>query len=407
MKKTILREYARLIARCGANVQKDQEVFIRAGLDQPVFVQLLVEECYRLGAKKVVVDWDHQPLEKLHVRWQSPDTLAALDDYEEARWKHYVDCLPCRIYLVSDDPDGLRGVDQKKLADARRRLYPRIKQYRDRLENRYQWCIAAVPGVAWAKRLFPELSRGRAVEKLWEAILCTSRVSANSVQVWQEHDRDLMDRCAGLNALGIESLHYTSSNGTDFTVGMIPEARFKGGGDTTLSGVFFNPNIPTEECFISPKRGEAEGIVYGTKPMMWQGELIEGFWIRFEGGKAVEWHADRNEELLGRLIGMDEGSAYLGECALVPFDSPISRSGLLFMNTLFDENAACHLALGAGFSDTILGCEDMTLEQCRALGVNDSMIHQDFMIGSADMRIDARTRDGRTVAIFRDGNWAF
>ena len=169
----------------------------------------------------------------------------------------------------------------------------------------------------------------------------------------------------------------------------------------------FNPNIPTEECFISPKRGEAEGIVYATKPLSYQGQLIDGFWIRFHEGKAVEWHAEQNNDLLTKLITMDEGSAYLGECALVPYDSPICRSGLLFYNTLFDENAACHLALGMGFADTIRDFEHKTLEECRALGVNDSMVHEDFMIGSADMSIDAVCGDGRTVAVFRDGNWAF
>ena len=187
---------------------------------------------------------------------------------------------------------------------------------------------------------------------------------------------------------------------------MIPEAEFKGGGDRSLSGVFFNPNIPTEECFISPMRGVAEGVVHASKPLSWEGQLIDRFWIRFHEGKAVEWHADVNNEGLNHIITMDEGSAYLGECALVPYDSPIRNSGILFYNTLFDENAACHLALGMGFADTIRGFENRTLEECRALGVNDSMIHVDFMIGAADMNIDATTRDGRIVPVFRNGNWA-
>ena len=407
MKKTVLRSYARLIAQTGVNVQKGQEVFIVAGLDQPEFVKMVVEECYRLGASRVVVDWDYQPLQKLHVRHQSLATLSELTDYQEARWKHYVDKLPCRIYLDSDDPDGLKGINQAKLAKSQQRRYPLIKGYRDQMENKYQWCIAAVPGTAWAKKLFPTLSRHQAIEKLWEAILATSRVSDDPVAAWEAHNADLAARCAWLNGLGIEKLHYTASNGTDFTVGMIPEAQFKGGGDTSLQGVFFNPNIPTEECFISPMRGQAEGIVHASKPLSWDGQLIDGFWIRFEGGKAVEWHAEVNNEALTHIITMDEGSAYLGECALVPYDSPIQNSGLLFYNTLFDENAACHLALGAGFADTIVDFEHKTLEECRALGINESMMHVDFMIGTADMRIDAITRDGETVPVFRDGNWAF
>ncbi len=407
MKKTILRQYARLIARTGVNIQKGQEVFILAELDQPEFVTMLVDECYKCKAKKVIVDWNHQPIERLHIRYRSLTTLSKLENYEEARWQHYVDTIPCRIYLVSEDPDGLAGVDQEKMAKARQKKYPIIKRYRDQIENKYQWCIAAVPGAKWAKKLFPELRTSQAVEKLWEAILSTSRVDEDPVAAWDAHNRDLADRCAYLNSLSIRELHYRSSNGTDFTVGMIPQAQFCGGGETSLQGIFFNPNIPTEECFISPMRGKAEGIVYSTKPLSYEGQLIDRFWIRFHEGKAVEWDAEKNASLLTKLINMDEGSAYLGECALVPFNSPINETGLLFYNTLFDENACCHLALGMGFADTIRGFETMTLDECRKLGVNDSMIHEDFMIGSADLSIDAVCADGKVVAIFRDGTWAF
>ena len=384
MKKTILRKYAQLIAKVGANVQKGQEVFIHAELDQPEFVQMVVEECYKLKAKKVVVDWNYQPLQKLHVRYRSLSTLSTLSSYDEARWQHYVDALPCRIYLISEDPDGLKGINQEKLMKSQQKLYPIIKPYRDKMENKYQWCIAAVPGAAWAKKLFPELRTSQAIEKLWEAILATSRVDDDPIAAWESHNKDLHDRCAYLNSLGIEELRYHSANGTDFSVGMIPEGEFKGGGDTSLQGTFFNPNIPTEECFISPMKGKA--VVYSTKPLSYQGQLIEDFWIRFHEGKAVEWHAEKNNELLSKLIGMDEGSAYLGECALVPFNSPINETGILFYNTLFDENACCHLALGMGFADTIRDFEHKTLEECRALGVNDSSVHEDFMIGSAEDR---------------------
>ena len=407
MKKTILRKYAQLIAKVGANVQKGQEVFIHAELDQPEFVQMVVEECYKLKAKKVVVDWNYQPLQKLPVRYRSLSTLSTLSSYDEARWQHYVDALPCRIYLISEDPDGLKGINQEKLMKSQQKLYPIIKPYRDKMENKYQWCIAAVPGAAWAKKLFPELRTSQAIEKLWEAILATSRVDDDPIAAWESHNKDLHDRCAYLNSLGIEELRYHSANGTDFSVGMIPEGEFKGGGDTSLQGTFFNPNIPTEECFISPMKGKAEGVVYSTKPLSYQGQLIEDFWIRFHEGKAVEWHAEKNNELLSKLIGMDEGSAYLGECALVPFNSPINETGILFYNTLFDENACCHLALGMGFIDTIRDYPNRSLEEMRALGVNDSMIHEDFMIGSRDMNIDAVCADGKTVPIFRSGNWAF
>lgn len=407
MKKTILRKYANLIAKCGVNIQKGQEVFIAAELDQPEFVKMLVEECYKLGASRVVVDWNYQPLEKLHVRYRSLKSLSSLNNYEEARWQHYVDELPCRIYLDSEDPDGLKGINQKKMTQAQQRKYPLIRKYRDQIENRYQWCIAAVPGQAWAKKMFPELPKGKAIEKLWEAILDACRVTDDPIRAWDEHNRDLQSRCDYLNSLGIASLHYTASNGTDLTVGMIPLAKFCGGGDTSLSGIFFDANIPTEECYISPIKGKAEGIVYASKPLSFEGQLIENFWIRFADGKAVEWNAEKNCELLTKMINMDEGSCYLGECALVPFDSPIQNSGLLFYNTLFDENASCHLALGMGFADTIRDFDKYTLEECRAFGVNDSMIHVDFMIGTADMNINAVTADGKTIPVMKMGNWAF
>ena len=407
MKKSVLREYARLIVRCGANVQKGQEVMIYAGLDQPEFVQMVVEEAYKAKPKKVIVEWSYEPLSKVHVRYQSVKTMGTVEEWQKARRQYMVDTVPARIHLISEDPDGLKGMNMEKLAKARKMSYPILKPYADQLSNKQQWCIAAVPGVAWAKKVFPGLSKGQAVEKMWEAILSTSRVCEDSVQAWAEHNANLEARCKYLNDLQIQSLHYTADNGTDFTVGMIPEGRFCGGGETTVKGLFFNPNIPTEEVFISPMKGQAEGIVYSPNPLCYQGQIIDKFSIRFEGGKAVEVHAEEGEDLLKTLISMDEGAAYLGECALVPQASPICESGLLFYNTLFDENAACHLALGAGFPDTIEDFHHKTLEECRALGLNDSMVHEDFMIGCASMNIDATTRDGKVVPIFRNGNWAF
>ena len=282
-----------------------------------------------------------------------------------------------------------------------------LKPYADARNGKQQWCIAAVPGAAWAKKLFPTLSKHQAVEKLWEAILSASRVDADPVLAWEKHNADLAKRCEYLNGLGIRSLHYTADNGTDLTVGMIPQAQFCGGGETSLQGIFFNPNIPSEECFISPMRGKAEGIVYSTKPLSYQGQLIDGFSLRFENGKVVQAKAEQGEELLNTMLSMDEGAAYLGECALVPQKSPIAESGILFYNTLFDENASCHLAMGRGYTDTIRDCQNYTLEQCRNIGINDSMIHVDFMIGCDSMNIDAHCDGGKVVRIFEKGNWAF
>ena len=407
MKKTVLREYAKLIVTCGVNVQKGQEVMIYADLDQPEFVQMVVEEAYKRKAKKVSVEWSYQSLEKIHVRYQSVTTLGTVTEWQKAKQEHICQVLPCRIHIISEDPDGLKGMNMDKVTKARQMSYPILKPYRDRRENREQWCIAAVPGKAWAKKVFPGERTSVAMEKLWQVILSCSRVDEDPVKAWQEHNQDLHDRCAHLNSLKIRSLHYTADNGTDLTVGMIPEGMWRGGGDTSLQGIFFNPNIPTEECFISPKKGQADGIVYSTKPLSYRGQLIDDFWIRFENGKAVDSGARQGAELLATMLSMDEGAAYLGECALVPQRSPICESGILFYNTLFDENAACHLAVGMGFADTIDNFQDKTLEECRELGINDSMIHEDFMIGCDSMNIDGICEDGSTVAVFRNGNWAF
>ena len=407
MKKTTLRQYAKLIVRCGMNVQKGQEVLIRAELDQPEFVQMVVEECYKAKAKEVTVQFSYQPLSKIHVRYKSVKTMGEVKEWEKARQQHYCDVLPCTLYLTSEDPDGLKGMNMQKVSKARQLSYPIVKPYADEREGKQQWCIAAVPGKAWAKKVFPGERSTVAMEKLWQAILSASRVDEDPIAAWEAHNADLKARCDYLNSLSIESLHYTAGNGTDLTVGMIPEAIFCGGGETTKGGVFFNPNIPTEECFISPMRGKAEGIVYSTKPLSYHGQLIDKFFMRFEGGKVVESGAEKGAELLETLLNMDEGARYLGECALVPQASPICQSGLLFYNTLFDENAACHLAIGMGFADTIRDHHNKTLEECRALGINDSMIHEDFMIGCDTMNIDAIFADGKVVRIFENGNWAF
>ena len=407
MKKSILREYAKLIVRCGINVRKGQDVMIHAGLDQPEFVKLVVEEAYKAKARKVTVEWSYDALAKIHDRYQSVKTLSEVPQWQKERQEYYCETLPARIHIVSEDPDGMKGMDFAKMAKARKISYPILKPYIDRRDGYQQWCIAAVPGVAWAKKVFPGLPKGQAVEKLWEAILSASRVTDDPVKAWDEHNADLKKRCDYLNSLSIRSLHYTADNGTDLTVGMIPEAVFCGGGEVSRQGIFFNPNIPTEECFISPMRGQAEGIVYSTMPLSYNGQLIENFSLRFENGKAVEAKAEKGEELLNTMITMDEGAAYLGECALVPQHSPIAESGLLFYETLFDENASCHLAMGAGYADTIRDHHSKTLKECQELGINDSMIHVDFMIGCDSMNIDAICEDGKAVPIFRNGNWAF
>lgn len=403
-----LENYAKLIVKSGLNVQEGQEVLIQCGLDQPDFVTLVTEECYKAGAKRVTVKWAHQPVSKLHYLYRSPETLAEFTEIEKAEWQDRVNKLTCLLWLDSDDPDGLAGTDSAKIAAANMARFPSIKPFRDAMENRYQWCIAAVPGKKWANKIFPGMSTEQAMEKLWEAILDCSRVTDDPIAEWDEHNNNLAMRCKFLNDYRFDRLEYKSSNGTDFVVGLNEKGIFCGGGETTLGkNIYFNPNIPSEEVFTSPMRGRAEGKVVSTKPLSYQGKLIENFWIQFKDGKAVKVGAEKNQDVLEKMVAMDEGAAYLGEVALIAYDSPINNTGVLFYNTLFDENASCHLALGRGFNNCLEGYENYTNEECEKQGINSSMIHVDFMIGSKDLSIVGVTKDGKRVQVFKDGNWAF
>lgn len=408
MRKTQLQRYAKLLARVGLNVKKGQTVFVAAALDQPEFVTMVVEECYKAGASEVYVEWSHQPAEKLSSQYRSLESLSQMAPWVKAKWEFKAKNYSCRLWIESEDPDGMNGVDQEKMSKARQALYPQIKPFRQAMENKHQWCIAAVPGKAWAKKVFPELSESRAMEAMWKAILSASRADGkNPVRAWKEHNADLRARSEYLNNLGLKYLEYKSANGTDLTVELLPDGIFTGGIEKTLKGRVFNPNIPTEEVFTSPKAGAAEGIVYSTKPLSYMGEVIDNFSLRFENGKVVEAKAEKGEELLKKMVSMDEGAGMLGECALIPYDSPINQSGILFYNTLFDENASCHFAMGHGFNECLKGYEKLTDEECKARGINDSMIHVDFMIGSRDMSIVGIKENGERVQIFKNGTWAF
>ena len=408
MKKSILRKYAKLTAKVGANVQKGQDVVIYASVDQELLVSYVVEECYRLGARKVMVEWGSDLITKLSYQKESVKTLSEVTPWVIEKQKYYCKDLPAMIYIDSDDPDGLKGVDQRKMAEVMKNRYPILKPYRDERDNKYQWTIIGAPSKAWAKKVFPDLPVNRAVEKLWEAILYTSRVTDDPIKAWQEHNEDLEKRTKFLNSLNLDYLHYQSSNGTNFKVWLSNNVLWEAGGEKTLGrNIFFNPNIPTEECFTSPIKGKAEGKVVASKPLSYQGQLIENFSIIFKEGKAVEVHAEKNESLLKEMISMDEGAAYLGECALVPYDSPINNLGILFYNTLYDENCCCHLALGMGFTNLVKDYQNYTNDQLHEMGINDSAIHVDFMIGSKDLKITGYTKDGKPVEIFKNGNWAF
>ena len=401
-----LQSYAELIVRNGINPSPGQAVIVTAGLDQPEFVRMVVRECYRAGAGEVVVNFTDMAIDKLDQLYQDEEKLSHLKPWEKSRWQWVSENFPARIWLDSDDPDGMNGIDQDKHSRTFSSRVKEIKPYRDIIENRHQWCIAAVPGPEWAAKVFPGIPVDEAVEKLWEAILSASRANGDALKNWQEHNSNIHNFCQKLNDLRFARLHYKSSNGTDFTVGLMKEGIFCGAAETDLEGRVFNPNIPSEEVFTSPKRGEADGVLVSTKPLSWQGTLIEDFSIRFENGRAVECKARCGQEALEKMISIDDGAAYLGECALIGKNSPINNLGILFYNTLFDENASCHVALGRGFDCCVEDYSKYSKDELKALGINDSVIHVDFMIGADDLEITGTTFDGKKITVFRNGEWA-
>ena len=409
MKKSIMRKYAKLAVQKGVNLQKGQGAVIRASVSEYEFAEMVAEEAYRAGAKWVRIDWNDQAVTKLHYRHETVTQLCRVEDWEVEKAKHSLKELPCMIAIASADPDGMKGVNPAKLQKSMIARSKVLKPINDQMDNKYQWTIVAVPSKAWAKKVFPGERTSTAVEKLWEEILKAVRVSEDNdpVAEWNAHNKTLREKCETLNALDLDSLHYQSPNGTDFTCWLIPGSHWHGGSDTLkTTGVEYNPNMPSEEVFISPMRGKCEGTLVSTLPLSYQGVVIPRFSMEFQDGRAIAVHAEEHQDLLEKMISMDENACMLGELALVPHDSPISNSGVLFYNTLFDENAACHVAMGSGFDETIPGFENMSDQELLEAGVNDSIIHVDYMIGSQDLDITGRTRDGKEVAIFRSGNWA-
>ena len=408
MNKTLLKNYAKLIVRVGANVQKGQDVIIYAGVNNAYFAELVVAEAYKAKARTVTVEWQNDVISKLKWKNEKEQVLSEMPKWVLEKWQHKVDTLPVSIYIEDSDPDALNGIDQEKMTKVRMKTGPVIMKYREQMDNKYQWCIVGIPGEAWAKKIFPNESKKNAINKLWDAILTTTRVYGNPVENWRLHNKNIKDKCNYLNNLEIKELHYEASNGTNFTVGLDKTALFAGGSDTTLRGVEYNPNMPTEECFTSPNKKTANGVVYSSKPLSVMGKVVVDFGFRFKDGKIVEVLAKEKEhkEILEKLISLDEGASMLGEVALVPFDSPVNQTGLLFFNTLYDENACCHLAIGRAFNECIKGYQNMSDEEIAKVDLNKSMIHVDFMIGTADLKITATTYNGKEVVIFKDGTWA-
>lgn len=407
--KELLEKYARLIVRTGANVQKGQTVQLTVSVEQCAFAAMVIEECYKAGAKKVNVDWTYDLQSRLNFLYADEETLSTVLPWEEAKMKQMVEDLPCRIYIASEDPDAMNGVDPQKLSGVSRSRSTVLKPYRNAIEGKHQWVIAAYPSLKWAKKCFPELDDEAAMAKLWDAILKTVRVSADNdpVEAWKKHTDFIEAKAAWLNAQGFTSLRYKSANGTDFTVELIPTAKWDGAGAVNAkNGAFYIPNMPTEEIFTSPMAGKCEGTLVAVKPLSWHSQLIEDFAITFKDGKAVSCRAAKGQELLERMLKMDENACMLGEVALVPKESPVNQCGFLFYETLFDENACCHCALGMGFKEVLPGGDDMSMEEAQKFGINDSIIHVDFMVGADDLSIDGVRPDGTMAPVFRNGTWA-
>ena len=407
MKKSIMKKYAQAVVKVGANVQKGQYVHIYANIRQADFVTALTECCYKAKARFVKVEWSCDAISKLTFKNVKYDTYIENIKMNESKLKDMVNLLPVRIHVLDEDPDGMKGIDLSESLKARRDTFMEMKKYYDAMENKYQWVICAMPSMEWAKKVFPNDKPKEAFKKLEDAILKTTRIDENALKNWDEHILNLQDKSNKLNDLNLDYLEYKSSNGTDLKLKLMPNHYWLSAQEDTLeTKVTFTANMPTEEVFTMPSFDGVDGVVVSTKPLSLRGKLVENFKVYFENGKAVKVEAEKGQDVLEQMLAEDESSCHLGEVALVPYDSPISQSKVLFYNTLFDENASCHLAFGSAYKNTLRDYEKLTEEDLKKMKFNESMNHVDFMIGSEDLDIVGTKFDGTKVQIFKNGNWA-
>lgn len=407
MNQKIYENYAKLAVKIGINLQEGQDVVVTASTRLTDIVTEIVKVCYENKARSVRVEWTNEQIDKLHWLNQATEVMSEVPTWVEEKAKYNAETLPCKIYVDDEDPNAYDGVDVMKMAEVRKARFKVLKKYRDMSDNKDQWLIVAVPSPSWAKTVFPELETEEAIAKLWEAIIKTMRLDAEDpVAAWEEHIANLSDKSNKMNAMNLDYLTYKSSNGTDLTVKLQPNHIWLSARETNLRGIDFTANMPTEEVFSMPKRDGVNGVVVSTKPLSLNGQLVENFKITFKDGKAVEVEAEKGLETLNTMLDMDESSRHLGEVALVPFNSPVNQTGLLFSNTLFDENACCHFAFGFAFKNNIKGYENMSEDDFKAVDFNDSVNHVDFMVGSEDLEIKGYDFDGKEYVIFKDGVWA-
>ena len=405
-----LREYADLLVRVGMNVQKGQDMVITAQVDQAPFARLCARAAYDAGARQVDMNWGDDALSRMKYLCAADEVFDTIPEYVIRFNTDYAESGACFLRLFSSDPENLKGVDPGRIERAHRAVGKYMKKYRDMaMGSAFPWSIGALASPAWAKLVFPDKPETEAVAALWEKIFMAVRVTGDgtAVEKWRQHLDNLQRHVRILNDYAFDRLHYYNSLGSDFTVGLVKGHIWCAGGESTPGGHFFLPNLPTEEIFTAPDKDRCEGVICASLPLSKDGNVIRDFRFVVKAGKIVEASAGEGEEILRKAISVDEGAARFGEVALVPYDSPISNSKTLFYNTLFDENAACHLAFGAAYPMTIEGGTAMTDEERAQRGMNESITHVDFMVGTADLSIDGYTADGRCVPVFRNGNFAF
>lgn len=403
-----LQKYAELLVKVGLNVQEKEPVYIQSSIDASEFVHLVVEEAYKIGAEDVKVSYKDDRIAQLKYQYEPESFFENVKQYDIDEKMDYLDRKAAFLSIVSSSPDSLKDADPNKI---RKSMAANGKAFKDYMvavqSDRMSWCVASYPSVGWAKMMFPELSDDEAVNKLLETILKTVRVDQEDpVKAWEEHDHLLHEKADYLNNKKYKALHY-KSEGTDLTIELPNGQYWSGASSVNSKGNSFVANMPTEEVFTAPHKNGVNGTVSNTLPLSYSGNIIDDFTLTFKDGEVVDYKAGVGEEILKSILETDEGSKRLGEVALVPVDSPISNMNTLFYNTLFDENASCHIALGSAYAFCIEGGKDMSAEQLAENGLNDSTTHVDFMIGSKDLSIDGILENGEKEPVFRDGNWAF
>ncbi|MBW3114573.1 aminopeptidase [Bacillus sp. MCCB 382] len=402
-----VKKYAELAIKVGVNVQADQPLWISAPLGTEDFVRIVVKEAYLAGARNVHVQWYDEEIMRTHYELAPEDVFYEYPSWLATAHEWVVDVKGAFLQIEANDPDLLKGIEpdrilnyEKASGDALDRFYEAIEK------DEISWSIVAIPSEKWADKVFPELPQPDRVPRLWERIFTSVRIDQpDPISAWKTHIQTLSDKAAQLNSLCLRSLHY-SDRGTDLSIELHEDHIWLTGASKTPLGTNFIANMPTEEVYTVPVRTGVNGMVTSTKPLAYNGNVIEGFTLTFVDGKITDVSAEEGEEILKKLIDTDEGAAYLGEVALVPHQSPISNSGVLFFNTLFDENASNHLAIGSSYPTCIKDGNILSDEEREEKGLNESVVHEDFMIGSESMDIDGICRDGRKIPIFRKGNWA-